>query len=234
MGKIADFFRRSSKTSQAGPVIYRSGKNYGVMNTQFSKREYSKFASEGFRKNVIAHRCISDIAAGVASIPWCLYDSAAPKKKLVDASKPQDNTETDSEETEIEDKNNSVLKLIKKANPTQTFAAVVETAVIYRLLAGDVFFEAVGPQFREPRELYALRPDRMTVIPGPFGLPGSYVYKIGENEKTFPANPVNGKGPILQWKKFHPFDDWRGMPPIEAAMMGLISTIRLGCGISPF
>ena len=38
-----------------------------------------------------------------------------------------------------------------------------------------------------PRELYALRPDRMRVVPGPDGWPMAYDYAVGSETVRFAA-----------------------------------------------
>ena len=48
------------------------------------------------------------------------------------------------------------------------------------LLAGNAYIEAVSArQAAAVRELYALRPDRMRVVPGPDGWPEAYDYTAG-------------------------------------------------------
>ena len=69
----------------------------------------------------------------------------------------------------------------------------------------------------EPRELYALRPDRMKVVPGRAGWPEAYEYSVDGRVATFPCDPVRGVAPILHMKLFHPTDDHYGMSPVEAA-----------------
>src|ERR1700722_6717421 len=59
-----------AKTSAAGPMIAWSG----VGQPKWTPRRYENFAEEGFRKNVIAYRCVMQIPTAGASIPWLLYD----------------------------------------------------------------------------------------------------------------------------------------------------------------
>ena len=63
--------------------------------------------------------------------------------------------------------------LIERPNPRQGGIAFREMLVGHLLVAGNAYVEAVGTG-REPRELYALRPDRMRVVPGRDGWPEAY------------------------------------------------------------
>ena len=69
-----------------------------------------------------------------------------------------------------------------------------------------------------PKNLYLLRPDRMTIVPGNNGFPLAYQYQIADTKKLFEVNQETGECDILHIKLFNPLDDWYGMSPIEAAM----------------
>ena len=58
------------KSSRAGPMIAWS--NVGA--PKWTPRRMSSLAEEGFRKNVVAYRCVMQIAASCAAVPWLLYD----------------------------------------------------------------------------------------------------------------------------------------------------------------
>jgi HK97 family phage portal protein len=84
--------------------------------------------------------------------------------------------------------------------------------------------EGVGPKQIgktpvPPTELYILRPDRMTIIPGNMGIVGAYRYKLGDYEKTWQVEQLTGRSPILHWKTFNPLDDWYGLSPLSAGAM---------------
>jgi len=103
-------------------------------------------------------------------------------------------------------------KLLKRPNPWQGGSSFFESVVGYLMLSGNAYIEAVGPERGAPRELYALRPDRMKIVPGNnVQLVGGYEYTVsGETVKFAPEQ-------ILHLKLFNPLNDWYGMSPIEAA-----------------
>jgi HK97 family phage portal protein len=65
------------------------------------------------------------------------------------------------------------------------------------------------------RELYALRPDRMKVVPGPDGWPQAFEYSVNGATVRFDQNLA--QPPILQLTLFNPVDDYYGLSPLQAA-----------------
>ena len=87
------------------------------------------------------------------------------------------------------------------------------------LVAGNAYVEAVSAG-REPRELYALRPDRMRVVPGRDGWPEAYDYTVGSDTVRF-RQDEGDPPPILHLTLFHPVDDHYGLSPVEPAAIAL-------------
>jgi HK97 family phage portal protein len=69
------------------------------------------------------------------------------------------------------------------------------------------------------RELYALRPDRMKIVPGPNGWPQAYEYTVAGQTVRFEQNAT--QPPILQLASFNPLDDYYGLSVLEAAMVAV-------------
>jgi HK97 family phage portal protein len=87
------------------------------------------------------------------------------------------------------------------------------------MVSGNAYLEAVSVD-GAPRELHALRPDRMRVVPGPDGWPAAYEYSVGAQAVRFPV-PGEGISPVLHLTLFHPTDDYYGLSPMEAAATAL-------------
>ncbi len=163
----------------------------------WSGRNYQNFANEGYRKNVIVFTCVDIIATAASSVPW--YINSTDKKK-------KDPTNSD------------LAKLLASPNPTQKWDDLIRELIAYRLITGNSYLERVPYDTRKGiGELYTLRPDRMTIVPGGSGYPLRYEYKVGENTTVFPVDQVSGKCNIHHLKKFNPIDDWYGLSPMEAA-----------------
>lgn len=187
--------KRAGKSSLSGPLVAYSQ----VGKPRWTPRRYDFLAEEGYRKNVVAWRCITEVARACSSIPWILKDA--------------DKNELDQ---------HPILDLLKKPNPLQSGTQFLESVFNYYQIAGNVYIEAIRPDAdMPPRELYVLRPDRMRVVPGPHGLPQGYEYQVSGQTVRWGSDPITGASHIMHWKAFHPLDDWYGLAPLEAAMKAI-------------
>lgn len=184
-----NWFRKPQreKETKVGSAIFT-----GRHPAQWTPRRYDKFAEEGYQKNVIAYQAINKLANAVAAVPWFVR-------------KPNGDELTES----------PFLKLIENPNPMQSRAEFLKALVGFYMIAGNGYIERtmVGSQ---PRELFTHRPDRMTVKPGPYGMPSGYRYVVGGTEVLWDADSRTGISDIRHLKAFNPLDDWYGMSPIEA------------------
>ncbi|MDD3370685.1 MAG: phage portal protein [Alphaproteobacteria bacterium] len=194
---VPTFFRprTQTKTSAAGPMIAWTHTG----QPKWTPRRMASFAEEGFRKNVIAYRCVMHIATAAAAVPFILYD--ADGNELAD---------------------HPLLTLLAHPNPLQDGITFLENLHANLQIFGNAYIEAVRPASESaPTELYALRPDRMKVIPGPTGLPEGYQYSVNGQTTTWPADPLTGRSNVLHIKQYHPLDDWYGLAPMEAALQSI-------------
>ena len=177
-----------SKSSATAPLI--ALQSLGA--PAWTPRDYAAFAREGFMQNAVVYRCVRMIAEAAASVPLLLYDG----------------------DTEIE--RAPILDLLRRPNASQTGTDLLEAWYGYLLVSGNAYLEAVSFE-GQVRELYALRPDRMKVVPGADGWPSAYEYTAGGSTFRYSQNAAAGIRPILHQTLFHPLSDHYGMSPIEAA-----------------
>jgi HK97 family phage portal protein len=179
-----------AKASRAGAAAALYGAGWPV----WTPRDMAALAREGFQKNAVAHRAVRLVAEGAASVPLVLTEGGreAPDHPLA--------------------------RLLRRPNPRQSGAALLEAAYSFLLIAGNAYLEAAAIE-GAPREIYALRPDRMRVVPGGDGWPAAYEYAVGSEKVRF----VQGGDvpPILHLAQFHPLDDHYGLSPMEAAAQAL-------------
>src|SRR4249920_1967261 len=124
---------------------------------RWTPRDYAALAREGYARNAIVYRAVRLIAESVGALSFVLYEGVA--------------------ERDI----HPLLDLIRRPNPRQDGASFLESIASHLLLAGNAYIEAVGLGAGEEgdpqvRELYALRPDRMKLVPGADGWPQAYDY----------------------------------------------------------
>ena len=189
---------RDQKASQSSPLLVRFG---GAGQAQFTPRQYDRLAEEGYQKNVIAYRCIRLIAQNAASVPWVLFEGRGPLRRKLHE--------------------HPLLSLLSNPNPAQGGTELLESLFGFFLIAGNSYIEAVGPDGAKPHELWALRPDRLRIVPGKGGMVESYRYSVAGQTLDFPVSHLTGRARVLHIKSFHPLDDWYGMSPLEAAAFSI-------------
>lgn len=189
------FFRNlldGVKSSTVQPLIYlmyAGSESWGV----YTKRNFAQYSDDAYKRNAVAYAAIQRLARACAYVPIKLRRGP---DQVVDE--------------------HAVLDLLKRANPWQSGREFIEAAIAYYLLMGNSYIEGIGPEGGAPLELWALRPDRMRVIPSKLG-PAGYLYEVNGLKKNWTCDPIEGKSPVLHIKSFNPLDDWYGMSPVEAA-----------------
>ncbi|MHA7871152.1 MAG: phage portal protein [Hyphococcus sp.] len=162
----------------------------------WTPRDYASLARQGYEKNVVAYRCVRLVAEAAASAPLRVVENGAALSE------------------------HPLLALFARPNPEQSGAELFESFYGFLQTAGNAYLEAVALD-GAPRELYALRPDRMKARPGKSGWPDAYEYAAGGRTTTF-RKPDDGAqdaamSPILHLRLFHPTNDHYGLSPLEAA-----------------
>lgn len=162
---------------------------------RWTPRDYAALAREGYLTNAIVHRAVRLIAENAASCAFLAYEGAAERDQ------------------------HPLLALLSRPNARQDGASFFEALYAHMLLAGNAYVEAVALD-DQVRELHALRPDRMKVVPGHDGWPEAYEYSVAGRSVRFDQLASNVP-PILHLTFFHPLDDHYGLAPIEAAAVAV-------------
>ncbi|MBL4836683.1 MAG: phage portal protein [Kordiimonadaceae bacterium] len=176
-----------STGSRGKPIFTRVGPGQALA----TPRRYDKLAREGYQQNVIAYRAINLVAKAVASIPLVVSRDG----------------------TILSD--HALISLLQKPNPKLKGENFLYNLVGYYMIAGNAYAFTAGPEKREPKELWLLRPDTMSVVEGTDGLPAGFEQQVAGRKQRFASEN------ILHWKSFNPLSDWYGMAPLEAAAMAI-------------
>ena len=155
-------------------------------------RDNAAFAREGYAQNAVAYRCVRLIAEAAASAPL-----------------------------KVGPKDHPLARLLARPNPEQTGVELLEAFFGHLQVSGNAYLEAASLDGDPPSELYVLRPDRMSVVPGVDGWPVGWEHRVGASVRRFSRDPVTGHAPILHLKLFHASDDWYGLSPMEAAAFAI-------------
>ena len=186
-------FRRAArpeaaKASAAAPIMAL----HGVGRAAWSPRDQVSLARNGYQQNVVGFRAVRMVAEAAAAVPLAVLADGA---RAVD---------------------HPVARLLARPNPGTDGRSFLESVYGHLQLSGNAYVEGAAHDGRNwPRELHALRPDRMRVVPGPDGWPMGYEYAVGAARHRWSME--GDIKPILHLRAFHPLDDHYGMSPLEAA-----------------
>ena len=193
---IRAFFAASgeneAKFSGVGPIV-AIGRTGVAAHSPWSS---DKLATEGYAANVISFLCVRLVADAFASLPLLAFQG------------------------EREVPGHPVVKLLARPNPLRGQDRWLQELAVWHLIAGNSFIEAVRATRRgPPRELYALNPRRMAIIPGPAGLPAAYRFEAQGRRRDYPLDPVTGYGDVLHMREPNPLEKGEeyGFSPTQAA-----------------
>lgn len=201
------------KASTVIEAALRGGYGYGPSQPAWMTDDVDSFVKHGYRENGVVYACVSLIARSAAGVPWLL------KKRTADG------------EDAIEKPTDAPLSVRRlydmvtgSPNPQETFSALVERMVTWKMVAGECPVELVrrgddGPVI----EMWAHDPRRMDVLVGDSAARPvrGYRFRAAAGASTFAASgrdattldPAN----VMHWRFFDPDNYWRGLSPVAAA-----------------
>ena len=192
-------FSKKQKTADSTPqtkshVLHQN--DYVTLHlgggAQWTPRDYSALAREGYQRNAIVYRCIRMISEAAASAPLCV--------KRGDVCVPGD----------------PAAKLLQNPHPHMSAGELFEQMYGYLQLSGNAYLHA-GLVDEVPAALFALRPDRMRVVTGPGGHVSGWEYDAAGLKKLYRRDAGSGRAPVHHLRLFHPTNDSYGFSPLEAA-----------------
>ena len=178
------------KASRTGQVIALQSAG----QARWTPRDYAALTRAGYVQNAIVYRAVKLVAQNVGGCAFVVEEGGATRDT------------------------HPLLDLIARPNPREAGAGFIEVIATHLLLAGNAYVEAVSVE-AAPRELYALRPDRMKLIPGADGWPEAYEYTVAGRSVRF--DQAAALPPILHLTLMHPLDDHYGLAPLEAAAVAV-------------
>ncbi len=101
--------------------------------------------------------------------------------------------------------------LTQLVTTTSAGQSLLETVAAHLLLHGNAYIELLAGADGVPTELYALRPERVSIEADPRGWPTGFVYRVGQNATRMPAESV------IHIRTMHPLDDHYGLGCLGAA-----------------
>lgn len=112
----------------------------------------------------------------------------------------------------------AITNLVQRTSGGQ---ALVETLAGQLLLHGNAYVQILSDADGAAAELYALRPDRVTIEPDARGWPVAFLYRAGEHVTRIAAEGPNGRCQMIHIRDHHPLDDHYGLGALGAASMAV-------------
>ncbi len=100
---------------------------------------------------------------------------------------------------------------------TSAGQGLLETCAAQLLLHGNAYVQVLTGADGRPCELFALRPERVAVEPGPTGWPAAWLYRVGGRTVRLAAEDAAGRPALIHVKALHPLDDHYGAGALCAA-----------------
>ena len=184
--------RQEIELKQSATDALIVGATYG--NPPKTWEKYSDYVKEAYFRNSTVGDCLEYIAKAIGGIDWF-------------------SIKKDSTGKEAEVGNSKLIDLIYKPNPfVNNKTEFFRELILYLYLSGNEYMQRAPLDSKEVRELYNLRPDRMSIIKGT-GMEriAGYKYSLSDMESG-----TNFKlEDILHMKFFNPLDDWYGISPLK-------------------
>ncbi|MGD9471762.1 MAG: phage portal protein [Novosphingobium sp.] len=108
-------------------------------------------------------------------------------------------------------------KLRTLVGATSAGQSLLETLAAQLLLHGNGYVQIIKDAAGRPVELFALRPERITLQPDSLGWPEACLYRVSDKALNIPLEDEAGWPNIIHIKSFHPADDHYGAGCLSAA-----------------
>ncbi|HZF42122.1 MAG TPA: phage portal protein [Sphingomonadaceae bacterium] len=195
------WFGRKAARETAPPFLLR-GLPGSVARLGEAPRSYEAQVREGYGANPVAQRAVRLVAEGVGSA--VVFDVG--------------------ENNALQ--NPSTIPLARNGPPPRESAgrtgklvtpALLETVATQVMLHGNAFVQVLADERDEAAELFALRPERVSVEADAGGWPVAYRYRVGEARSRIAARDHRGRRQVVHVRGVNPLDDHYGLGCLGAA-----------------
>ncbi|MBC7985226.1 MAG: phage portal protein [Sphingomonadaceae bacterium] len=191
------WFGRKSGGGSARPALTRG---FGGLVQGDWPRGYESQVRSGYCENAVAQRAVRLVSEGAGAAPITVEPGEV-------GTGPTPNPSPEGE-------GDRIVALVTAPSAGQS---LVETVAAQLLLHGNAFVQVLLDAKGEPGELFALRPERVSIEADARGWPAAYVYRAGEAKTRVPARDGMGRPGLVHIKAMHPLDDHYGLGSLGAA-----------------
>ena len=108
-------------------------------------------------------------------------------------------------------------RLLALVTETSAGQSLLETLASHLLLHGNAYVQILKDARGRPVELFALRPERVSVVAGEDGWPATYAYDVAGRRLSIPPLDEEAAPNLIHIRHFHPADDHYGAGCLAAA-----------------
>jgi HK97 family phage portal protein len=182
------WFGRKAARATGRPFLFAGWRFGAVQGSEPWPRSYEAQVREGYLSNPVAQRAVRLVAESVAWMPVYAIGEGKARPSA------------------------SAGRTASLVTP-----ALLETMVTQLLLHGNAFVQVLQDAEALPAELFALRPERVTVEADAAGWPVAYGYKVGAATSRIAARDGLGRPGVVHVRATHPLDDHYGLGCLGAA-----------------
>lgn len=113
--------------------------------------------------------------------------------------------------------NHPLEQLLNNPNPVTSRFELIEQTLGSLELTGNAYWFLAGDHQGLPREIWLLRPDRISIVPDPKQVVRGYLYEI--DGERIPLDAVE----VVHFRRWHPSNDYYGLSPLSAAQLAITS-----------
>ncbi len=113
--------------------------------------------------------------------------------------------------------NHALEILLGNPNPMTSRFELFEQTLGSLELHGNAYWYLAGDGRGRPREIWVLRPDRMTIVPDRQRVVRGYLYTV--DSQMIPLEALE----VIHFRRWHPGNDYYGLSPISAARAAVLS-----------
>ena len=113
--------------------------------------------------------------------------------------------------------NHPLEQLLSDPNPLTSRFELFEQTLGSLELHGNAYWYLAGDARGRPREIWVLRPDRVSIVPDERRVVGGYLYEIDGHH--IPLDAIE----VAHFRRWHPHSDYYGLSPIAAARAAVLS-----------
>lgn len=208
MGIFSFFTKKNTDNSEMQREVFNAVMQYLNNSVIPITDNQNSYITAGFNKNIFVNMCVSYITRRASDIPWKLC-------------------KMDANGNEIEINRHPLIDLLDNPNPLQDQKELIEQALGYYLLTGNIFqwmlTPIAGTNKNQPKELWNLPSHYMEIVAGKDMARPITGYKLNTitEAKYAPEEILHVKSPNYDWDN----GQWLyGASPLKAAL----STINLG------